>query len=431
MTYRITHIFCSHALLVLALLASAPAAGAAQELDDGAAERTEKPSDLGGDDLRVWLVTAGPGHEVWERYGHNALRVLDTRTGRDVSYNWGIFDFKQVNFVARFLQGRMLYRMAAFPTGAMVDTYTNADRRVVLQELDLTPAQKRELQTLAAINALPDNREYIYQYYLDNCSTRIRNALDLVLSGALEEQFRTLDSDATYRGHTRELTQVDPLISTGLDLLLGEHTDTPISVWEEMFLPLTLRDQIRNVRVTDPNGGTRPLVIAEQVIGGEVRISEPPDGLRWFLFFLLGGLGLGFAFAALALPRVQAWTPIRQALTVLALVWTISGGILGSILILLLFTDHTFAYRNENLFLFNPLLLGLAAMLVLSSMRPRLRPVSSWLALTIAAVAGLGLVWQIVPSSQHQNAVFFALALPAHLGMAWGLHTSTGQARSK
>jgi hypothetical protein len=431
MTSRITHILRTHILFVLVLFASTPAASAAQELDDASGERTEESSYLPGEDLRVWLVTAGPGHEIWERYGHNALRVLNTRTGRDISYNWGIFDFKQVSFVSRFLQGRMLYRMGAFQTDAMVDMYTNADRRVVLQELNLTPAQKQELQTLAAINALPDNREYIYQYYLDNCSTRIRNILDLVLSGALEDQFRALGSHATYRDHTREFTQADPLISTGVDLLLGEHTDAPISVWEEMFLPLTLRDQLRNVRVTGPNGGTRPLVISEQVGGGELRTSEPPDGLRWFLFFLLGGLGLGLAFAALALPSVQASTPARRALTLLALVWTISGGILGSILVLLLFTDHTFAYRNENLFLFNPLLLGLAATLVLSSMRPRWRPVSSWLALTIAAVGGLGLVWQIIPTSQHQNAMFFALALPAHLGMAWGLLTSTGQAGSK
>jgi hypothetical protein len=431
MTPRITHILRTHALFALVLLASAPGVSAAQESGGTSSERREESSYGPGEDLRVWLVTAGPGHEVWERYGHNALRVLNIRTGRDISYNWGVFDFKQVNFGARFLRGRMLYRMAAFQTNAMVDMYTNADRRVVLQELDLTPAQKQELQTLAAINALPDNRQYTYQYYLDNCSTRIRDMLDLVLGGALEDQFRALDSDATYRGHTKELTQVDPLISTGLDLLLGEHTDAPISVWEEMFLPLTLRDQLRNVRFTDANGGTRPLVISEQVGGGELRASEPVDGLRGFVLFLLGGLGLGLGFAALALPSVQASTPARRALTVLALAWTISGGILGSILVLLLFTDHTFAYRNENLFLFNPLLLGLSATLVLAALRPRWRRVSSWLALAVAAVASFGLVWQIIPTSQHQNAGFFALALPAHLGMAWGLLVSTGQAGSQ
>ena len=132
MTSRITHILRTHILFVLVLFASTPAASAAQELDDASGERTEESSYLPGEDLRVWLVTAGPGHEIWERYGHNALRVLNTRTGRDISYNWGIFDFKQVSFVSRFLQGRMLYRMAAFQTDAMVDMYTNADRRVVL-----------------------------------------------------------------------------------------------------------------------------------------------------------------------------------------------------------------------------------------------------------------------------------------------------------
>ncbi|MDX1647259.1 MAG: DUF4105 domain-containing protein, partial [Longimicrobiales bacterium] len=132
-----------------------------------------------GSELRVWLVTAGPGDAVWERYGHNAIRILDTGTGRDVSYNWGIFDFQQVDFIPRFLQGRMLYMMAPFSTPAMIDAYARADREVILQELDLTPAEKLELRTLAEINALPENRDYIYQYVLDNCSTRVRDLLDL------------------------------------------------------------------------------------------------------------------------------------------------------------------------------------------------------------------------------------------------------------
>ena len=90
------------ALLALVILLITPAYGSGQAGEPGS-------------ELRVWLVTAGPGDAVWERYGHNALRVLDTRTGYDVSFNWGIFSFGQpVQFIIRFLQGRMVYTMAPF-----------------------------------------------------------------------------------------------------------------------------------------------------------------------------------------------------------------------------------------------------------------------------------------------------------------------------
>jgi len=374
-----------------------------------------------GEDLTVWLVTAGPGDEVWERYGHNSLRILNTTTGRDVSYNWGIFAFQQVDFITRFLQGRMLYRMAAFETTAMVNMYASAEREVILQELNMTPAQKVELQTLADINALPENRRYIYQYFLDNCSTRIRNLLDGILGGTLRDQFGTIESGTSYRDHTRELTQADPLIFAGMDLLLGSPTDTEITVWEEMFLPLTLRDQFRNASIVGADGVSRPLVVAEQVVVESTRASAEAVPATWFFMYLLMGLGLGATFAGMGSDRVQASTPLRRVTTTVAVLWSIVGGLLGLILVGLMFTDHTFAFWNENLFLFNPVMLGLAVVLPLSAMRPAWRDRAGIMAAGIAGLGVWGLLWQVVPASQQQNAMFFAIALPAHLGMAWGL----------
>jgi uncharacterized protein DUF4105 len=374
-----------------------------------------------GEDLRVWLMTAGPGDEVWERYGHNALRVLNTRTGRDVSYNWGIFAFDQVDFIPRFLQGRMLYRMAAFETTAMVNMYAQAEREVVLQELDLSPAQKFELQTLADINALPENRQYIYQYFLDNCSTRIRDLLDRVLGGSLNRQFGSVATGTSYRDHTRRFTQIDPLIFAGMDLLLGTPTDAELTVWEEMFLPLTLRDELRGASIVGEDGTTRALVSAEEVVVEANRANAGNVGSVWLALALVLGLGLGAVFSSFGTQRVRTSALLRRTVVTVAVAWSALGGVLGLILVLLLFTDHTFAYWNENLFLFNPLLLGLVVMLPLSSTRPAWRHRAGMLAAAIAGVALLGLVWQVVPASQQRNAMFFAVALPAHLGSAWGL----------
>lgn len=382
-----------------------------------------------GSELRVWLVTAGPGDAVWERYGHNAIRVLDTRTGRDVSYNWGIFDFQQVDFIPRFLQGRMLYMMAPFSTPAMIDAYARANREVVLQELSLTPAEKLELRTLAEINALPENRDYLYQYFLDNCSTRVRDLLDLVLDGRLRANFADQPTQTSYRFHTRRLNQVDPFIYTGLDLLMGTPTDKPLSVWEEMFLPLTLRDEIRTLEVAREDGTTTPLVMDEQIAAPSTRPAEPDAPPGWLPFYAILSALLGALFAALGSTAARTSAALRRTILTAGILWTLLGGIAGTILVLLLFTDHTFAHWNENLFLVHPLLLALAFTLPMAGRAERWRRRARALATVVLAVAVLGLLWQVVPVSRQQNAMFFALFLPTHAGLWWGLrgHSTVGK----
>ena len=401
--------------LTLAISLMAPTDAAGQEAEPGS-------------DLRVWLVTAGPGDAVWERYGHNALRVLDTRTGYDVSYNWGIFSFGQpVEFIVRFLQGRMLYMMAPFDTRAMLGSYAQANREVVLQELDLTPAERLELQTFAENNARPENRDYFYQYFLDNCSTRVRDLLDLVLGGRLEDVSGEAHTGTSYRWHTRRLTQVDPLIYAGMDALLGTPTDAELTVWEEMFLPLTLRDAIRDFDVVRADGSVKPLVLSEEVAVPSTRPAEEAAPPGWLWRFLLAGLLLGAVFASLALPAVQASTTGRRIVYGVAIAWSGLFGLLGLTLTGLLFTDHMFSTWNENLFLANPLLLLVAVSLPLSHLDPVWSHRARTASLVCITIALVGLLWQIVPSSGHQNGMFFALLLPAHLGLGWGLRTVSGE----
>jgi hypothetical protein len=374
-----------------------------------------------GSELRVWLVTAAPGDAVWERYGHNAIRVLDTRTGRDVSYNWGIFDFQQVDFIPRFLQGRMLYRMAVFRTAPMIDSYARANREVLLQELDLTPAQKQRLVAFAERNALPENAEYIYQYFLDNCSTRVRDLLDLVLDGALRDTFAAEHTGATFRFHTRRLTSVDPLIYTGMDLLLGPPVDQPITAWDEMFIPMVLRDEIRSFRVTAEDGSTRPLVLAEDVVVPSDRPPTPAEPPHWLWIYLLIGLAAGGVLASGHLHRVRESSVLRRSVFALGVAWSLFGGVIGLLLVALLFTDHVFSYWNENLFLVNPLMLGTAVLMLLSLRGGAWPARARTAAVAVAAVAFVGLVWHLLPLSTQTNAMFFGLALPAHFGLIRGL----------
>jgi len=381
-----------------------------------------------GSHLRVWLVTAAQGDAVWEQYGHNAIRILDSETGLDVSYNWGYFDFQQVDFIPRFLQGRMLYMMLPLRTRGMIDSYRLLDREVVIQELALSPAQKIELQRAAEENALPENRDYFYQYFLDNCSTRVRDLLDQVLGGALSGAFVDRPTGTSYRDHTRRLTQVDPLIYTGIELLLGTPTDQPISVWEEMFLPMTLRDHIRELTVLDADGVTRPLVMSEETVVRSSRPAEPSVAKNWLPLYALLGLVLGALLASMGTRHVMASRPLEILVRSVGTAWCAIAGVGGTILVLLLFTDHTFAHWNENLFLFHPVLLVLALALPFAGRNGRGAAVARTCATAIAGIAVVGLAWQVVPWSTQANAALFALALPPHLGL---LYAMTRPARTR
>lgn len=399
-------------VLLLGLgLALAPTSMGAQEA--APADTLPEP----GSELRVWLLTAGPGEAVWERFGHNAIRVLDTATGRDVAYNWGIFDFDQPGFIPRFLQGEMLYMMAPFQAGPMVDAYARTGRRIVMQELALAPTQRLELVAFAERNALPENRDYRYDYFRDNCSTRVRDLLDRVLGGTLSDRFSAQPSGTSWRDQIRRLTRDDVPLFTGMDVLLGTPGDEAISVWQEMFLPMTLRDALRDVTVPGPDGTARPLVIAEEVIVEGIHPTEPAEPPSWILAYLLAGLALGGLLAWGG--GGSAWS--RRAVGAVAALWSLAAGLVGTILLLVLFTDHVFMYPNANAFLLTPLSLGLALMIPLAGRRPEARGLAERLAVAVLAVAALALLVQGVPSLRQDNAIFLALVLPAHAGLWWGV----------
>lgn len=407
------------AALALSFLSSPPAALPAhsEQQPVPAAELAAEP----GSELRVWLLTVDPGEAVWERFGHNAIRVLDTRTGRDVAYNWGIFDFNQADFIPRFLKGQMLYQMAPFSTGAMVASYARANRKVVLQELALTPAQRLALQGYAEWNALPQNRDYFYDYFRDNCSTRVRDLLDRVLDGALADRFSDEPTETSYRYHIRRLTRSSPFLFTGMDVLLGAPGDRPISVWEEMFLPMTLRDAARELTVTDEGGEQRPLVMSEEVVspaGQAVEAAAPPS---WLLSYLLLGLIIGGVLAwAGILASGGSRVPV-YVVGAIGIAWSLLVGVVGTILVLALFTDHVFMASNQNLLLVNPLSLALLVLVPISLRHERLRGAASNIALAIVGAAALGLLWHLGPAAQQQNGIFLALTLPIHLGLWYAL----------
>jgi Domain of unknown function (DUF4105) len=370
--------------------------------------------------LAVYLMTMGPGKQVWERFGHNAIWIHDPVRGTDQTYNYGLFDFHQENFLLRFIQGRMWYWMQGFPAQSYVAQYRKANRSVWVQELEIAPPARQELEEFLEWNERPENRFYHYDYYQDNCSTRVRDALDRALNGQIHESTYNSPSGKTYRFHTQRLTENDPPIYTGLLLALGHPVDRPISVWEEMFLPLALRDHIRKVTVARADGTRVPLVKSERTLFESSEPSPPAAPPHWLLYYLIGGILLGGGAYALA-TNANRSRLARRAFALLAGLWLLLTGAAGLVLAGLWgLTDHAAAYSNENVLQMNVLALPLLVLLpgVVRAERSR---AAVWISLLIAAISLVGLVLKLLPAFYQTNGQIIALALPAHAGIAVGM----------
>jgi hypothetical protein len=299
----------------------------------------------------------------------------------------------------------------------VVRFYAAEGRRIWLQELDLTPAQRLKLRAFLEWNIRPENAGYAYDYYRDNCSTRIRDALDLALGGPIR-RYGVRPSGMTWREETRRLDEHNPLLYTGLMIGLGRPVDVEMSRWEQMFLPIRLRAHLDSVSVTGPDGVARPVVRSERVLaeGGRWPVPERPHD--WTLRYLAAGIALGGLLVLLGRRAPVAFLAV-------ATLWALVAGLVGGLLTWLWgFSSHRAAHQNENLLLFNLLVL-LLAFLLPAAVRGRRRAIqpARRLALVVTALAALGLVIKLVPGFHQSNLELIALALPVHAGVWLGLRS--------
>lgn len=366
---------------------------------------------------RISLLTIGPGELFFERFGHNAIVVRDPASGEAIAYNYGIFDFAESNFLANFARGRMRYRMAADEFEDDVAMYRAEHRDIVEQPLALSPQQAISLAQFLEWNARPENARYRYDYFTANCSTRVRDALDRALDGALRVQSEGRSRGYSYRLDALRLMAPEPALMLLIDLGLGPYADQRLDLWQESFVPEALSEIVTQVMVDGLNGNM-PLADSGHALNVG-NVAEPPrlpPDLRWP--FLIIGVALGAVLFWLGLHRDNGFA--RTTLAVFAGLFELFCGVGGLALLFLWFgSDHVAAWRNENLFLLNPLCLLLVPTWF-ASMRshwqapPWLRNVA-WL---IVLGACFALFSKILPWFVQTNLHWIVLLLPVHLALA-------------
>ncbi|MDR3419157.1 MAG: DUF4105 domain-containing protein [Nevskia sp.] len=375
-----------------------------------------------GETLSVSVLTFQPGTVYWQRFGHNAILVRDRASGEDLAYNYGIFDFSEKNFLLNFARGYMNYRMAVDGLERDLDIYREDGRWVEEQKLNLTPTQRAALSDFLDWNARPENMRYRYDYFLSNCSTRVRDALDRVLGGALRKQLEAILAPISYRYDAVRLISPEFFAGLGMDVALGPDADRPLNLWQDSFVPMQLMGALRQVKVTDADGHEQPLVTSETRLLQSRVPEEPAQPPDWRLPFL--AIGLGYAALLLALAwRRRTVATARIGFAVLATAFSLVCGTAGLILAALWgLTQHWSGWHNENLLLLDPLCLLLLPHWVRSAW-PRYRPGRSLrrLAAIAGGMAAFSLVLRQLPGCYQGNLAWILLLLPPHAALLLAL----------
>jgi hypothetical protein len=368
-----------------------------------------------GTHLQVFLMTMGAGSDISERFGHNALWIRDTVAGTDAIYNYGTYSFPvnfagELTFGAQFAMGRPRYRLSVDTSlSRTLNEYRDAGRDLAVQELNLSPAEKADMASRLAVNAQPEHRYYTYDYYRDNCSTRVRDMIDVVLHGALRRATRDRPAGTTLRFHTLRSIENGLLLFVGIDAALGPRVDRPIDQWEEMFLPEKIALHLRELRVTDADGIDAPLVKSEsQVLSiGRYRVETAPP--RWELRYALVGLFVtGLVMAALLAG------PLGAAGRLVATAWLALMALGGLLLLFFWLISYNVAtYANHNLLLLSPIAIGALPSLWYRGPAPaarwRVRVVH---ALAISVLLGVAIALVPIVSRQDNMRVAWLTALP-------------------
>ncbi len=302
--------------------------------------------------IEVSLLTCSPGTKSYELYGHTALRVKQ-RTGSDLVYNYGVFDFTRPAFTWHFILGECDYMVMPFRYDHFREEYVKRGSGIVSQRLNLTPQEASRLVDLLEENCKPENMVYRYDFYRNNCTTKVRDIIEQAVDG--EIVYSRLSKHLfyhryeTYREMIHHYTRNSKWCEMGQDLLLGCKSDTALSPRAMLFLPDCLHDAFARAEIRSDKSDTRPLVLVEETeLEKGVQINNP--GFYFtplqcsVIFFAL----MLFILAMEGFFACQFW-PVD------VIVMTLQG--LAGVLLcfLFLFSKHPTLDSNFQIWLLNPL----------------------------------------------------------------------------
>ena len=304
------------------------------------------------DSLEVSLLTCSPGEDIYELYGHSAIRVRNKRSGEDLVFNYGMFDFRTPHFAWRFMRGKTDYFLGVEPFGRFVASYSREDRGVVAQVLDLTPDEKLRVLASLAGKASAEGWSYRYNFLYDNCTTR---ALDEV-TDCMERRIEWpsgYTGSKTQRDVIREFAAASPWARFGQDLILGAEIDHPADLRELMFSPIYAQKIVAGAKIVDWDGSEKPLVCATYKLVDSQRLMPhsgnfPISPLAASLIFL--AVCVAISLNDIKRGKLSPWADYLLLL--------LQGGAGCIVFFLFAFSSHPAVGSNWLVLFLNPLYLA-------------------------------------------------------------------------
>ncbi|EOZ96506.1 hypothetical protein A33Q_2276 [Indibacter alkaliphilus LW1] len=302
----------------------------------------------------ISLLTCDPGDELYSAFGHSAIRVQDRLTDQDLVFNYGTFDFNTPYFYVKFTQRTLDYMLSVSTFERFQVEYNYFQRNMREQVLDLSQEQASRLVAFLQENYRPENRFYRYDFFYDNCATRIRDAMEEVLGNQLDWNEELNPEKKTFRTLIDEYVYPLPWADFGIDLALGSVIDVNASEREKQFLPDYMEAAFaRAVIVGD--GPSRTLVKEERVI---LDFPPRPSEMDFFNPYVLWWV---FAILVMILTGIEYRK--KQIYKAFDIGFFSILGLLGILIVVLwFFTFHSQTKNNWNILWAFPghLVLGLA-----------------------------------------------------------------------
>ena len=351
------------------------------------------------DQSEISIITAGPGDVLYEAFGHSAIRVKDATLNLDIIFNYGLFDFNQPNFYVNFVKGRLLYRLGKQSFKRFITSYDYQQRWVKDQVLNLSLVDRIKIFEYLNENSLPENAEYLYDPYFNNCATKLRDIAKEIIGNKIQFPSSFSNENFTLRQLMNQELPWNTWGSFGINLALGNTLDKEIIADNYMYLPDYVHNAFQNASITE-NKTTTPLVLKESQL---LRYPEKQIDIQWYNPFSVFSL-------LLLLTIVVTFKDQKRNIRSKWLDFTLffGTGVLGIIICFLwFFTDHYTAPNNFNL-LWAFVLNFFVAFILLKSRIPSWT--SKYLLFYLFLLFG-AIVTSFIGLQQFSNAVFPIMAM--------------------
>lgn len=288
----------------------------------------------------ISVLTIDPGTSLNDAFGHSAFRIKDPTNGTDLVFNYGVYDFETPNFYMKFAQGKLNYLIGLNYYEDFFEAYLAQNRTIKEQILNLSATEKQKLFDYLLNNYKPENRGYLYEFFYDNCATKIKDVVNTSLNNNLVFNKPENFKDQTFRSLIYGNVNKNSWGSFGIDLALGSVIDRKAKTEDHMFLPENI---YKFFEVATIKGSDKPLVKESNVLFKQTDTPVTTSFLTspLFVFGILGIFILFITYKDFKNKKRSVWLDVT--------LFSFTG-LVGILILLLWFaTDHTGTHQNYNL----------------------------------------------------------------------------------